>query len=126
VVLQAHMDMVPQATADKPQDFLKDQITAYVKGGYLTADRTTPGADDGIGVAIIMALLQDKDIEHGPIEALFTVDEEDGFTGVNGLKAGVLKGSYLRHRLCPARDRGIVRLMQLPISFFPRTFSGSA
>lgn len=95
VVFQAHMDMVPQKTADKTHDFLKDPITAYVNGGWLTADRTTLGADDGIGVAIIMALLQDKEIGHGPIEALFTVNEEDGFTGVNGLKAGVLKSDYL-------------------------------
>lgn len=95
VVFQAHTDMVPQKTADKTHDFLKDPITAYVKDGWLTADRTTLGADDGIGVAIIMALLQDKNIAHGPIEALFTVDEEDGFTGVNGLKAGVLTSDYL-------------------------------
>ncbi len=95
VVLQAHMDMVPQKTEDKTHDFLKDPITAYVRDGWLTADRTTLGADDGIGIATIMAILQDKDIEHGPIEALFTVDEEDGFTGVNGLKADLLKGDYL-------------------------------
>ncbi|MBN1142298.1 MAG: aminoacyl-histidine dipeptidase [Deltaproteobacteria bacterium] len=95
VVLQAHMDMVPQATPDKVHDFQKDPITVYVKDGYLTADRTTLGADDGIGMAIIMALLQDPNLEHGPIEALFTVNEEDGFSGVNGLKAGILKGRYL-------------------------------
>ncbi len=95
VVLQAHMDVVPQKTADKTHDFLKDPITAYVKDGWLTADRTTLGADDGIGVATIMAILQDKDMDHGPIEALFTVDEEDGFAGVNGLAPGMLKGDYL-------------------------------
>lgn len=95
VVLQAHMDMVAQKTPDKTIDFLKDPISAYVRDGWLTADRTTLGADDGIGVATIMALLQDENIEHGPIEALFTVNEEDGFTGVNGLKPGVLKGDYL-------------------------------
>ena len=93
VILQAHMDMVPQKTPDKVHDFEKDPIQAYVEGGWVKADRTTLGADDGIGVAIIMAILQAKDIAHGPLEALFTVDEEDGFTGVNALKPGVLKGS---------------------------------
>ena len=95
VVFQAHMDMVAQKTPDKTHDFLTDPITAYIKDGWLTADRTTLGADDGIGVAIIMALLQDQTVAHGPIEALFTVNEEDGFTGVNGLKSGVLTGDYL-------------------------------
>lgn len=93
VVFQAHMDMVPQKTPDKTHDFEKDPIQAYVEGGWVKADRTTLGADDGIGVAIIMAILQAKDIAHGPVEALFTVNEEDGFTGVNALKPGVLKGS---------------------------------
>lgn len=94
VVLQAHMDMVPQKTADKVHDFEKDPIQAYVEDGWVRADRTTLGADDGIGVAIIMALLQAKDVAHGPLEALFTVNEEDGFSGINALKAGVLKGDY--------------------------------
>jgi dipeptidase D len=94
VILQAHMDMVPQKTPDKVHDFEKDPIQAYVEGGWVKADRTTLGGDDGIGVAIIMTLLQAKDIAHGPIEALFTVNEEDGFTGVNNLKANVLRGDY--------------------------------
>ena len=95
VVLQAHMDMVPQKTPDKIHDFQKDPITAYINDGWLTADRTTLGADDGIGVAIIMALLQDRNAVHGPLEALFTVNEEDGFSGINALKADVLRGDYL-------------------------------
>jgi dipeptidase D len=96
VILQAHMDMVPQKTSDRTFDFLKDPVSAYVTpDGYLTADRTTLGADDGIGVAMIMALLQDKGIAHGPLEALFTTDEEDTMTGANGLKPGVLKGDFL-------------------------------
>lgn len=94
VILQAHMDMVPQKTPDKVHDFERDPIEAYVEGGWVKADRTTLGGDDGIGVAIIMALLQAKDVAHGPLEALFTVNEEDGFTGVNTLKADVLHGDY--------------------------------
>jgi dipeptidase D len=95
VILQAHMDMVPQKTPDKAHNFLKDPIVAYVKDGWLTADRTTLGADDGIGVALIMAILQDRSAAHGPLEALFTVNEEDGFTGAKGLRPGVLKGDFL-------------------------------
>jgi dipeptidase D len=93
VIFQAHMDMVPQKTPDKMHDFEKDPIQAYVEGGWVKADRTTLGADDGIGVATIMAILQAKDLAHGPIEAFFTVDEEDSFSGVNALKPGALKGS---------------------------------
>jgi len=95
VVLQAHTDMVPQKTPDKAHDFLKDPVTGLVKDNWLTADRTTLGADDGIGVAMIMALLQDKGIAHGPVEALFTVGEEEGLVGANGLKPGVLRGDLL-------------------------------
>jgi dipeptidase D len=92
LILQAHMDMVAQKNADKKFDFLVDPISAYVEDGWVKADGTTLGADDGIGVAIIMAILQDKNLVHGPLEALFTVNEEDGFTGVHGLKSGLLKG----------------------------------
>lgn len=94
IILQAHMDMVPQKTADKIHDFEKDPIQAYVEDGWVKADRTTLGGDDGIGVAIIMTLLQARDVAHGPLEALFTVNEEDGFTGINALKADVLRGDY--------------------------------
>jgi len=94
VILQAHMDMVAQKTPDKVHDFEEDPIQAYVEGGWVKADRTTLGADDGIGVAMIMAVLQAKDVAHGPLEALFTVNEEDGFTGASNLKANVLRGDY--------------------------------
>ena len=94
VVLQAHMDMVPQKNSDKVFDFEKDPIQAFVQGGWVVTDGTTLGADDGSGVAIAMAVLQSKE-NFGPIEALFTVNEEDGFTGANNLKAGVLKGDIL-------------------------------
>ncbi len=95
VVLQAHMDMVPEKAPDKVHDFATDPITAFVEDGWVRADGTTLGADDGIGVAIIMALLEDDAIAHGPLEALFTVNEEDGFTGADALQPGGLRGSLL-------------------------------
>ena len=95
VILQGHMDMVPQKTSDSPHDFLKDPINAYVDGEWVTADRTTLGADNGIGVAFGMAVAEDKSVKHGPIELLITMDEETGMTGANGLQPGVLKGDIL-------------------------------
>jgi len=95
VVLQAHLDMVPQKTPWSTHDFATDPIRAFVADGWVHADGTTLGADDGIGVAIIMALLQADDVAHGPLEALFTVDEEDGFTGIEALAADLLQGRYL-------------------------------
>ena len=95
VVLQAHMDMVAQKTSDSTHDFLTDPIDAYVEDGWVKAVDTTLGADDGSGVAMIMTLLQEDDIAHGPLEGLFTVNEEDGFTGVNALQPGVLQGTIL-------------------------------
>ena len=93
VVLQAHMDMVAQKTADKDFDFLTDPIQAYVAGDWVHADGTTLGADDGIGIAIIMAMLQRKDLVAPAIEALFTVDEETTMSGMNGLGSDELHGS---------------------------------
>ena len=95
VILQAHMDMVPEKASGKVHDFETDPITAFVEEGWVRTDGTTLGADDGIGVAIIMALLQDDTLEHDPLEAIFTVNEEDGFTGVDGVQPGVLRGSVL-------------------------------
>lgn len=95
VILQGHLDMVPQKNADKAHDFEKDPIEAYVDGDWVTANGTTLGADNGIGVAAAMAVLESTDIEHGPVEALFTMDEETGMTGANELKAGVLAGDIL-------------------------------
>ena len=95
VILQGHLDMVPQKNSDKVHDFEKDPIEAYVDGEWVTANGTTLGADNGIGVAAAMAILASGDIEHGPIEALFTVDEETGMTGAFGLKPGLLKGDIL-------------------------------
>ena len=93
VVLQAHMDMVAQKTADKDFDFLTDPIQAYVAGDWVHADDTTLGADDGIGIAVIMAMLQRKDLVAPAIEALFTVDEETTMAGMNGLGSDELHGS---------------------------------
>ena len=95
VCLQAHMDMVCEKNGDKQFDFLKDAIQPVLDGEWLTADGTTLGADDGIGVAAILAILDDDTIEHGPLEALITTDEETGMTGAFGLKAGELKGEFL-------------------------------
>ncbi len=95
VILQGHMDMVPQKTGDSKHDFLTDPITTLVEGDWLTADRTTLGADNGIGVALALSVLEDKGVKHGPVEVLVTRDEETGMTGANGLKPGVLKGDIL-------------------------------
>ncbi|WP_062270156.1 aminoacyl-histidine dipeptidase [Endozoicomonas arenosclerae] len=95
VVFQSHLDMVPQKNADKDHDFTKDPINAYVDGEWVTAEGTTLGADNGIGVAAAMAVLESADIPHGPVEALFTIDEESGMTGAHGLKPGLLKGEIM-------------------------------
>ncbi|MBO7547543.1 MAG: M20/M25/M40 family metallo-hydrolase, partial [Bacteroidales bacterium] len=95
VILQGHMDMVPQKTSDSHHDFLKDPIDAYIDGEWVTADRTTLGADDGIGVAMSLAALEDPSVEHGPLEVLVTYDEETGMTGASELRPGVLKGDIL-------------------------------
>lgn len=92
VLLQAHLDMVPQKTSASTHNFETDPIRAYVQDGWVHADGTTLGADDGIGVAIILTLLQAKEVTHGPLEALFTVDEEDGFTGINAVSPEALHG----------------------------------
>ena len=95
IVLQGHMDMVPQKNADVKHDFEKDGIEMYIDGDWVKAKGTTLGADNGIGVAATMAILESTDIPHPPIEALFTVDEETGMTGAQGLKGGLLSGEIL-------------------------------
>jgi dipeptidase D len=95
VILQTHLDMVPQKNSDKKHDFEKDPIETIIDGDWVKANGTTLGADNGIGVASALAVLASKDIEHGPVEALFTIDEETGMTGVFGLKKGLLKGDIL-------------------------------
>jgi dipeptidase D len=95
VVLQAHMDMVPQAADGVDFDFTTDPIQAFVNGDYIHTEGTTLGADDGIGVAVIMSLLQSQTLQAGPLEGLFTVDEETTMSGANGLQPDELKGSIL-------------------------------
>jgi dipeptidase D len=95
IVLQGHMDMVPQKNSDKKHDFTTDPIETYIDGEWVTANGTTLGADNGMGVAAAMAILESKDLQHGPIEMLVTTDEETGMTGANSLKPGVLKGDIL-------------------------------
>jgi dipeptidase D len=95
VILQTHLDMVPQKNTDTRHDFEKDAIETYVDGDWVKARGTTLGSDNGIGVASAMTILASKDIPHGPLEALFTVDEETGMTGANGLEKGLLKGDIL-------------------------------
>ena len=95
VTFEGHMDMVPQKAADSKHDFLTDPIETYIDGDWVKAKGTTLGSDDGMGVATAMAVLEDKTLKHGPIEALFTVDEETCMYGVNHLKPDTLKGEIL-------------------------------
>lgn len=95
VCLQAHMDMVCEKNSDKQFDFYKDPIQPVLNGEWLGADGTTLGADDGIGVATGMAILEANDIEHGPLECLFTIDEETGLTGAFGLRNDWLQSRIL-------------------------------
>ena len=95
VILQSHMDMVCDKLVDKKFDFNHDAIQTYIDGDWLTADGTTLGADDGIGDAMELALLEADDIQHGPIECVFTRDEETGLTGAHGMKADFMTGRLL-------------------------------
>ena len=95
IILQGHLDMVPQKNNATVHDFGKDPIDAWIDGEWVKAKGTTLGADNGIGVAAAMAVLASKELVHGPVEALFTCDEETGMTGANGLQPGWLKGDIL-------------------------------
>ena len=95
VVLQGHLDMVHQKNNDTNFDFDKQGIDMYVDGDWVRARGTTLGADNGLGVAMAMAILESKEIEHPAIEALFTIDEETGMTGALNLKGGILQGEIL-------------------------------
>ena len=94
-VLQAHMDMVPQKVDESSHNFETDPIETYIDGEWVKARGTTLGSDDGMGVAAIMAVMESKDLEHGPLEALITADEETCMYGVNHLSADTLKGDIL-------------------------------
>lgn len=95
ITLQSHMDMVCDKLAGHEIDFMNEPIKTYVDGDWLTAEGTTLGADDGIGCAMELAILDADDIKHGPIECLFTVDEETGLTGANNLDGDMLSGKML-------------------------------
>ncbi len=95
VILQAHMDMVPQKSKDSSHNFETDPIETYIDGDWVKARNTTLGADNGIGVAAIMAVMEGKSLKHGPVEALITADEETGMYGANDLPEGMLQGDIL-------------------------------
>ncbi|MGB2173985.1 MAG: beta-Ala-His dipeptidase, partial [Flavobacteriaceae bacterium] len=95
IVMQSHLDMVHQKNSDTNFDFLTQGIEMFVEGDWVKAKGTTLGADNGLGVATIMAVLESTDIPHPAIEALFTIDEETGMTGAMGLERGVLNGAIL-------------------------------
>lgn len=95
VIIQSHLDMVPQKNADVAHDFSKDPIQTYIDGDWVKARSTTLGADNGIGCAMMMAVLADNTLKHPAIEAFFTVDEEVGMDGAFGLKSGFLSGTLM-------------------------------
>ena len=104
VTLQAHLDMVPQKNASVKHDFLTDPIDAYVEDGWVKARGTTLGADNGIGASLALAVLADDTLKHGPIEALFTIDEEQSMDGAFGLKPNFLQGDILLN--CDSEKEG--------------------
>ncbi|MDR3308675.1 MAG: aminoacyl-histidine dipeptidase [Tannerella sp.] len=104
VILQSHLDMVPQKNSDVAHDFAKDPIDAYIDGDWVKARGTTLGADNGIGASLALAVLADASLQHGTIEALFTVDEEVGMDGAFGLKSDFLKGRKLIN--CDSEEEG--------------------
>ena len=95
IILQAHMDMVPQKTPESKHNFETDPIEPWIDGEWVKAKGTTLGADNGLGVAAIMSVMEDKTLVHGPIDALITADEETGMYGANDLPEGELKGDIL-------------------------------
>jgi dipeptidase D len=95
VILQSHLDMVPQKNTGTAHEFTRDPVEAFIEGGWVRARGTTLGADNGLGMAAALAVLESTTMRHGPVEALFTANEEAGMTGVRGLIPGVLKGSIL-------------------------------
>lgn len=122
VILQSHLDMVPQKNAAFTHDFTKDPIRPYIDGEWVRARGTTLGADNGIGVAIACAVLEDKSISHPPIEALFTLDEERGMTGAFGLSPELLTGKRMinldtenEHEICIGCAGGTDIIATLPV-----------
>jgi len=123
VVLQAHLDMVPQKNEDTVHDFPTDPIRPYIDGEWVTADGTTLGADNGIGMATCLAVLASDDVEHGPLEVLLTINEEAGMEGAFGLEAGWLDADILLNTDSEQEGEvyvgcagGINGLIELPIT----------
>lgn len=106
VILQGHMDMVCEKNSDVTFDFSKDPIHLKITGDLLTADGTTLGADNGIGLAISLAILEDTKVRHGPIESLYTVDEETGLTGAFAMKSDMLTGKIMLN--LDSEDFGVI------------------
>jgi dipeptidase D len=106
VVLQVHTDMVCEKNRDVQHDFSKDGIKFHREGDYIKADGTTLGSDDGIGVAALLALLEDRTLVHGPIEGLFTVDEETGLTGANHVAPGFITGKIMMN--LDSEEEGVI------------------
>jgi dipeptidase D len=106
IILQGHMDMVCEKNSDVKFDFTKDPIQLKIKGDILTADGTTLGADNGIGLAMSLAILEETKIRHGPIEALFTIDEETGLTGAFAIKSEMLTGKIMLN--LDSEDFGVI------------------
>lgn len=128
VILQSHIDMVAQKNDETKHDFLTDPIIAYVDGDVVCAKGTTLGADNGMGVAAILAVLDDNNLKHGAIEALFTVDEEAGMGGARGLKGGLLNGDILLNldyedegELCISCAGGVDAGIDIPLKRTPRS-----
>lgn len=124
IILQGHQDMVAEKRGDKEHDFLTDPIATIVDGDWVKADGTTLGADNGLGCASGMAVLLDDSLVHGPIECLFTVDEEQGLIGANGLLPGFVTGSILLNldseehgSLVIGCAGGKVTLCSVPVTF---------
>ncbi|HPW18559.1 MAG TPA: aminoacyl-histidine dipeptidase [Candidatus Aminicenantes bacterium] len=105
VILQGHLDMVCEKDSDKTHDFSKDPIQAEIKGDWVYARGTTLGADNGIGLAAALAVMEDASLVHGPLEFLFTVDEETGLTGANKIQKGFLAGKMLLN--LDSEDEGV-------------------
>ena len=114
VCLQGHMDMVCEKNKDTVHDFLKDPIELVREDNFMTANGTTLGADNGIAVATCLAIMEDKALEHGPLEFLFTVDEETGLTGANNLQPGFLAEHDPAEPRFRGRGRAVRRLLRRP------------
>ena len=106
VIIQGHLDMVAQKDADSTHDFMKDPIELIVDGDFITANKTTLGADDGIAVAVGLALLDDSTINHPELEIIFTSDEETGMDGAMGLDMSDINGKYMLN--LDSEDDGVI------------------